>query len=97
MLNLIKSIYSSVKSRVKHDNILNEPFTCNIGVRRGECLSPFLLAMYVNDLVAELAIKGVSGINTGMMNLCMLLDAGDLILFGKTPEELQNALDVLEK
>ena len=51
MLNIIKSIYSSVKSRVKHDNTLSEPFTCNIGVRQGECLSPFLFAMYVNDLL----------------------------------------------
>ena len=59
MLNMIKSIYSCVKSRVKHDNTLSEPFTCNIGVRQGECLSPFLFAMYVNDLEAELARKGV--------------------------------------
>ena len=70
MLNIIKSIHSSVISRVKHDNTLSEPFTCNIGVRQGECLSPFLFAMYmyVNDLAAELAIKGISGINTGMIN-----------------------------
>ena len=62
MMNIIKSIYSSVKSRVKHDNTLSEPFTCNIGVWQGECLSPFLFAMYVNDLEAYLAIKGISGI-----------------------------------
>ena len=54
MLNIIKSIYNCVKSRVKHDNTLSEPFTCNIGVRQGECLSPFLFAMYINDLEAEL-------------------------------------------
>ena len=59
MLNIIKSIYSSVKSRVKHVNTLSEPFTCNIGVRQGECLSPFLFAMYVNDLEAELAVNGI--------------------------------------
>ena len=87
----------SVKSRVKHDNTLSEPFTCNTGVRQGECLSPFLFTMYVNDLEAELAIKGILGINTGMINLCILLYADDIILFGKTPEELQNALEVLEE
>ena len=97
MLNIIKSIYRSVKSRVEHDNTLSKPFTCNIGVRQGECLSPFLFTMYVNDLEAELAIKGISGINTGMINLCILLYADDIILFGKTPEELQNTLEVLEE
>ena len=81
MLYIIKSISSSVKSRVKHDNTLSEPFTCNIGVRQGECLSPFLFAMYLNDLEAELAIKGISGINTGMINLCIFLYADDIILF----------------
>ena len=53
--------------------------------------------MYVNDLEAELAIKGISGINTDMINLCILLYPDDIILFGKTPEELQNVLDVQEE
>ena len=97
MLNIIKSIYSSVKSRVKHDNTLSEPFTCNIGVRQGECLSPFLFAMYVNDFEAELAVKGIEGINIGMLNLYILLYADDIILLGKTPEDLQKALSVLEE
>ena len=53
--------------------------------------------MYVNDLEAELAVNGISGINTGMINLCILLYADDIILFGKTPEDLQYALAVLEE
>ena len=97
MLNIIKSIYSCVKSRVKHDNTLSDFFTCNIGVRQGECLSPFLFAMYVNDLEAELAIKGVAGIDIGIININILLYADDIILFGKNPEDLQKALNVLEE
>ena len=69
MLNIIKSIYSNVKSRVKHDNTLSEPFTCDIGVRQGECFSPFLFAIYVNDLEAEIVTKGISGINIGTINI----------------------------
>ena len=45
MLNMIKSIYSCIKSRTKHDNTLSEPFMYNIGVRLSECMSPFLFAM----------------------------------------------------
>ena len=41
MLNIIRSIYNSVKSRVKCNNTLSEAFSCNMGVRQGECLSPF--------------------------------------------------------
>ena len=97
MLDIIKSIYTIVKSRVKHNNVLSESFTCNIGVRQGECLSPFLFAMYLNDLEEELVTKGASGINICMTNLYLLLYADDIILFGKTSEELQNALKIFEE
>ena len=60
-------------------------------------MSPFLFAMYVNDLEAELAIKGVAGIDIGIININILLYADDIILFGKNPEDLQNALNVLEE
>lgn len=87
MLDVIKSIYSLVKSIFKHENCLSEPFTCNIGVRHGEYQSPFLFTMYVNDLDAELAVKGISGIDISIINMYILLYADDIILFGKTPED----------
>ena len=40
ILNIIKSIYRSVKSRVKYCNKLGNEFYCKLGVRQGECLSP---------------------------------------------------------
>ena len=97
MLYIIKSIYSRVKSRVKHNNSLSEPFTCDIGVRQGECLSPFLFAMYVNDLEAEIVTQGISGINIGTINIYMLLYADHIILFGNSPEDLQKSLTILDE
>ena len=38
-------MYSVVKSRVQVDE-----FECLLGVRQEECLSPFLFAMYLNDI-----------------------------------------------
>ena len=83
MLNIIKSIFSSVKARIKHENTLSEAFTCNIGVRQGECVSPFPFAMYVNDLELELAVEPISGIDIGIINIYILLYADDIILFEK--------------
>ena len=97
MLEIIRSIYKNVKSRVKNKNTLSEAFSCNIGVRRGECLSPFLFAMYINDLEQELEENGVNGIDLGMIKLLLLLYADDIVLFGATPEELQKSLSVLEE
>ena len=97
MLDIIKSIYTTVRSRVKNNNTLSESLSCNIGVRQGECLSPFLFAMYVNDLEQELDNKGVNGIDIGIVKLLLLLYADDIVLFAKTAEELQKSLDILEE
>ena len=43
MLNVVISIYEQVKSKVKYNNSLSETFDCYLGVRQGECLSPFFL------------------------------------------------------
>ena len=94
---ILRSVYNHVKSRVKHNGSLGEPFLSHIGVRQGECLSPFLFSMYLNDLEAELATKGLVGIDIGTVNIYVLLYADDIILFGKTPDELQRALTILEE
>ena len=53
MLNTIQSMYKSVKSRVKYKNKLGDTMPCTLGVRQGESLSPFLFAMFLNDLEDE--------------------------------------------
>ena len=63
ILNIIKSMYNSVKSRVKYCNELSSEFECHLGVRQGECLSPFLFSMHLNDIENILIEKGLDGIN----------------------------------
>ena len=43
MLTVLKSIYSHVKSSVRFNNNLSNEFSCFLGVRQGELLSPFYL------------------------------------------------------
>ncbi len=53
------SIYHNVKTKVKYNNQLSDEFSCSLGVRQGECLSPFLFAMYVNDTGKMCIIKSL--------------------------------------
>ena len=38
-----------------------------VRVRQGECLSPFLFSMYVNDIEEKLAGDGFKGVEVGML------------------------------
>ena len=87
MLNVIKSMYSNLKSRVKFDNRVSSDFTCCLEVRQGECLSPILFSMYLNDIEREYILKRAEGIDIGMLKLFLLLYADDIILFANNKEK----------
>ena len=42
-------MYRCAKSCVANEGDMSSLFTCNIGVRQGENLSPLLFAIYLND------------------------------------------------
>ncbi len=50
ILNVIRNMYLNVKACVMTEQQMSETFSCNMGVRQGENLSPLLFAFYVNDL-----------------------------------------------
>ncbi len=67
-------------------------------VRRtqGECLSPFLFSMYINDLEDEFYLKGLEGIDIGMIKIFLLLYADDIAILASTKEQLQEGLNTLQ-
>ena len=95
MLNIM-SMYSNVKSQVKHNSTISDAFFSNICVRQGECLSPFWFFIYRNDLEEEITSNRANGVDIGMMKLFLLLYADDIVLFANTPDELQHLLDILQ-
>ena len=82
ILDIMRSMYNAMKSKVKHCNEISDSYECMLGMRQGECLSPFLFSMYLNDLNA--------------FKMFLLLYADDMIIFGNTAEELQKGLDLLQ-
>ena len=68
ILNIIRSMYKTVKSRVKYHNELSEEYSCRLGVAQGECLSPFLFSMYLNDLEETLFLRDLLGLILECLN-----------------------------
>ena len=62
------SMYRCVRSKVYSNGQVSESFACKLGVRQGECLSPFLFAVYVNDLENNMRNTG-AGVTVNDMEI----------------------------
>ena len=100
-------MYNGIKAQIKFNGDLSETFSCQLGVRQGENLSPFLFSIYLNDLESFLEtnkIEGLQQISELFLNelqmyekLLLMLYADDTIIFAESPEKLQNALTCFEE
>ena len=95
ILNIIRSMYNEVKSKVKYMGDTSETFESFLGVRQGVSLSPVLFCMFFNDLKYCLESKGVEGVTVGDLKLCLILYADDSTLISANREGLQDSLDCL--
>ena len=97
ILNIVKSMYKNVKSKVKMYNMLGNEFFCSLGVRQGECLSPLLFSLFLNDIEDKFIHSGFEGLDVDMFKLYMLLYADDIVIFANNAEELQLGLNFLSE
>ena len=97
IFDVIQSMYSVVKSRVQVGAEKTDEFECLLGVRQGECLSPFLFAMYLNDIENTLKTNKFEGINMGLTRMLILLYADDAVILSDSKDELQQGLTILNE
>ena len=95
MLTMIRSISEHVKTKVFFQGNKSDEFECSLGVRQGDCLSPSLFAMYINDL-EHVLISNQCGIEFGQYKMSLMLYADDVILLSDKSAGLQKALDVMQ-
>ena len=100
MYNAIASLYSNPRSRVILNEEKTEYFDCPIGVKQGDCLSPTLFAIFINDLAKELkqsdiGIKFNYEHDTSIL-VNVLLYADDIVLIAADELELQSLIFIVE-
>ena len=60
---------------------------------QGESLSPFLFAIFCNDMERHFQLNGLQGVTIGNHNLLLLLYADDAVIMSDTPHGLQTILN----
>ena len=94
MLQVIRSMYTSLKLCVRTPEGLTKYFACEMGTRQGCILSPALFAFYIGELVDMLRAENCNGvyINEDFSNQKILLYADDS---SDTVGRLQKIINVL--
>ena len=97
MLKMIENMYSKMKTRVRSTEGYTNSFLLENGLMQGECLSPSLFSMYVNDIVEHIESVESMGVLLGNTKITVLKYADDLVLFAKSAKSLQLGLNALHQ
>ena len=90
----IKSLYTNTSNCVQINNLFTDWFSCNLGVRQGDTMSPTLFNIYITYLIKELNANN-QVIKLGNKHICILLYADDIGIIAKNEHNLQTMLDIL--
>ena len=96
MYNEISSMYSNPRSRVILNDHETNYFDCPIGVKQGDCLSPTLFAIFINDLAKEIKDCNVGVQTDDNLFMNILLYADDIVLLAESEPDLQLLLFLVE-
>ena len=94
LLGAFRSLYTSVSSCVRVNNLMTDWFDVSCGLRQGCCLSPLLFNLFINDLVLRIKALG-KGVHVGDQHVSILLYADDVVLMADNAQNLQSMLDLL--
>jgi hypothetical protein len=90
---LLRSLYSNVSNKVLFGEFESDWFDHEFGLKQGCVLSPTLFSILMNDLVSMLSEQNL-GVNLASDIINCLLFADDIVLMGKSEQELQTLLNI---
>ena len=85
-------MYSDIMCAIMLQNYVTPWFESSIGIRQGDCLSPTVFTLFINDLAQDLKCNH-RGVNIGEYSWCVLLYADDITLIADNEEEMQAVLN----
>ena len=99
MFSCLKSMYLSVKARVRGSKGLTQTILCTSGVKQGDVVSPIIFSLFINELANEIIRAGRHGVTfpADAFELFILLLADDVVLLSETVLGLQTQLNSLQR
>ena len=90
----LKNIYDGSKACVNVNGFITNYFDTDFGVKQGDCLSPTLFNLFINDLITDIKSECI-GVDIGVAIVHCLMYADDLALIAESEKDLQDMLSVV--
>ena len=107
IFKVLYGMYQNIKTCIRKGNEYSDYFNCEVGVKQGENLSPFLFSLYLNDLESffiENDISSLEKISTESLEqlgyyikIFIILYADDNVIMAESEDGLQQALSIFEQ
>ena len=82
LFNAVKSLYASVASCVRINNLTTDWFDVSLDLRQGCCLSPLLLNLFINDVAVRIKALG-KGVMIDEDLVCLLMYADNIVFISE--------------
>jgi hypothetical protein len=89
---MIKALYNLTETCVSVNGHLTDWFKTIFGVRQGDCLSPTLFSLFVNDLAIGLKSLDL-GVKIGTTSIPILLYADDIAVISECENDMKRMLN----
>ena len=103
MYSAITSLYANPMSRVILNEYGTDYFGCPVGVKQGDCLSPTLFAIFINDLAQQIKESKIgikldkAEASDGCDIINILLYADDIVCMAESELDLQAILFITQE
>ena len=94
MYKAIRSLCFNTTYTVNINGYNTRWFNADLGVRQGDCISPTLFSLFVNDMAKEVK-EAECGVQFGDIKVSILLYADDVVLIAENEADLQRLLDIV--